>query len=99
MRLGEFILGNVEPILAEWETFARSIWPEGEAGDVAALRDHAAEILRATAMDMGAAQTEAQRADKSTGGGGRDGTDSRRLDGASDLHGIGRVDSGFKLKE
>jgi hypothetical protein len=27
MRLADSILNNVEPILAEWESFARSIWP------------------------------------------------------------------------
>ena len=27
MRLTDFIDANVEPILAEWEVFARSIWP------------------------------------------------------------------------
>ena len=28
MRLAIFILANVETILAEWEVFARSIWPD-----------------------------------------------------------------------
>ena len=27
MRLPDFIRENLEPILAEWEVFARSIWP------------------------------------------------------------------------
>ncbi len=27
MRLADFILGNVEPILMDWEKFARKIWP------------------------------------------------------------------------
>jgi hypothetical protein len=40
MRLADFILQNIEPILAEWEAFARSIWP-GQAADPATLRDHA----------------------------------------------------------
>lgn len=30
MRLADFILGNVEPILVEWETFAQSLAPGGE---------------------------------------------------------------------
>jgi hypothetical protein len=29
VRLADFILANVEPILVEWESFARSIWPRG----------------------------------------------------------------------
>ena len=51
MRLADFILPNREPILAEWEVFARRIWP-GAATDPATLRDHAIDILRATAQDM-----------------------------------------------
>ncbi len=38
MRLADFILANVEPILMEWETFAREIW-EGSEPDPATLRD------------------------------------------------------------
>ncbi len=45
MRLAEFILNNIEPILAEWESFARGIWP-GTATDPLTLRDHAVAILR-----------------------------------------------------
>ena len=41
MRLADFIQGNREPILAEWEAFARSCAPASGAMDVRALRDHA----------------------------------------------------------
>src|SRR5688500_2844183 len=98
MRLADFILANIEPILAAWESFAQGIWPEGTDSDPQQLRDHAEEILRATASDMVSLQTETQRADKSKGE-GADGVGSRQLNGASDQHGSGRVDSGFKLKE
>ena len=50
-RLSRFIRDNTEPILAEWETFARSL-PGGGAMDVAALRDHAKEMLLAIAADL-----------------------------------------------
>ena len=33
MRLGEFILANLDPILADWESFARSIWPKDSPAD------------------------------------------------------------------
>src|SRR5688500_7827038 len=56
MRLADFILANTEPILAEWEVFARSIWP-GAATDPATLRDHAEAMLRATVSDMQSDQT------------------------------------------
>ena len=107
MRLAEFIVHNIEPILTEWEAFARRIWPpaarEGMVTDPAELRDHAEDILRATARDMAAAQTETERAEKSRGGrdggGGGGGAESRRLNLASEEHGSGRVESGFKLNE
>jgi len=97
MRLPDFILANVEPILAAWELFARSIGA-GAKMDKLALRDHAEDILRATVRDMTSAQTAAQQSDKSTGH-GESGAASTRLDGASEIHGVGRVDSGFDLAE
>ena len=95
MRLADFILQNIEPILAEWEAFARSIWP-GEAADPATLRDHAEDILRATASDMNADQTGGERSAKSRGD-GEASAHSDLLDGASDVHATLRVDSGFDL--
>src|SRR4051812_8176072 len=95
MRLAEFILENVEPILAEWEAFARSVWP-GPGTDPVELRDHAKDILQATAWDMKSAQTAAQQSEKSKGDGGA-GADSARVDGASDVHAVGRVRSGFDM--
>jgi len=98
MRLADFILANVEPILVEWEAFARGI-AAGVAMDELALRDHAAAILTATAADMRSAQTPADRAAKSRGGGngGRDA--GAALNGASESHALGRLGSGFDLLE
>jgi hypothetical protein len=76
MRLADFILENVEPILVEWEAFARSVWPGAER-DPVELRDHAKDILRATAWDMKSAQTTAQQSEKSKGD-GEAGADSAR---------------------
>ena len=66
MRLAEFILTNTEPILLEWEAFARGIQP-GSKMEPLALRDHAGEILGATVRDMASAQSAAQQSDKSRG--------------------------------
>ena len=97
MRLGDFILANVKSILADWEEFARSLAP-GSAMGVIALRDHAEDILRATARDMASSQSAQQQADKSKGHGGG-GTESARLDGASKEHALARLGSGFNLIE
>jgi signal transduction histidine kinase len=97
MRLAEFILANLEPILAEWETFARGV-TAGAAMEPLALRDHAEHILRAAARDMASAQTAAEQSSKSRGR-AASGDESDRLDGASDEHAVGRVESGFDLME
>src|SRR5688572_17172381 len=97
MRLADFILERTESILAEWDVFARSTTP-GAAMDELALRDHAEEILRAVARDMKSAQTAGQQSDKSKGAGDAGGA-SARVDVASQVHAVGRVDSGFDLME
>lgn len=96
MRLADFISANVEPILAEWESFARSIWPSGAAAEPAELRDSAEAILRAVIADMTTAQSDSEQSEKSMGR-GIGGSESERLDHASQLHGAARVGSGMVL--
>jgi hypothetical protein len=98
MRLQDFILANIEPILQEWENFASSL-AAGTKLTVLALRDDAEAILLACVRDMSTTQTIAQQASKSQGQGGAGGAESARLDDASSLHGVGRVGSGFNLNE
>lgn len=88
MRLADFIVANLEPILVEWEAFARGITP-GEKMDTLALRDHAGEILRATVEDMRSAQTSAERSARSRGH--QRAGDGASLTGASEQHAIGRL--------
>jgi signal transduction histidine kinase len=96
VRLADFILANMEPILVEWELFARSIWPEAATADPSEVRDEAEAILRATALDMQSAQTDPQRAEKSKGASSASDEDGG-LARASSAHGAGRVTSGFDL--
>jgi len=98
MRLANFILANVEPILAEWEAFASSL-PSGATMTKLALRDDAEEILLTTARDMQGDQCLAQQESKSKGHGGEDTTESDRLDTASERHAYERVGSGFNIIE
>ena len=97
MRLADFILANIEPILVEWERFARGTKP-GATMDALALRDHAREILLATVQDMRSAQSRSEQAAKSKGQQTVD-TCDHSLDVASDQHAVGRLDSGFDLLE
>jgi signal transduction histidine kinase len=104
MRLADFIVSNIEPILMEWEVFARGIAP-GAKMDALALRDHAPDILLATVQDMRSSQTATERSAKSRGHGHHkhdgDGAalSGTGLNGASELHAIGRLGSGFDLME
>src|SRR3954447_2135164 len=94
MRLADFIAINLEPILAEWETFARTHIPAGEAMDVAGLRDHAADILKTVARDLRTPQTEEERGEKAQGDAGpRPGA----RDTAAQTHGALRAEAGFTL--
>src|SRR3954469_5513906 len=90
-RLSTFIRQNVEPILDEWETFARSL-PQGEAMDVAALRDHAKDMLAVIATDLDASQTPKEQTDKARG---ESDAGPGVMPTAAQEHGAGRAESGF----
>jgi signal transduction histidine kinase len=67
MRLADFILRDMEPILAEWETFAASHLPAAATMDSLALRDHAPEILRAIVLDLNSSQSLYEQDQKAKG--------------------------------
>jgi signal transduction histidine kinase len=98
-RLPTFIRENTEAILVEWESFARSVETDTPM-DIAALRDHAKEMLGAIASDLDAPQTNLQRADKSQGK-----RDAHMLatrgarQTAAQQHGAGRATSGFTVEQ
>jgi signal transduction histidine kinase len=92
-RLSHFLRDKVEPILAEWETFARSL-PGGGAMNVAALRDHAKEMLIAIAADLERPQSDRAQDEKARGG--SDAATARDTTAAQE-HGTGRAGSGFTI--
>ncbi len=100
MRLPDFIFANLEPILMEWERFARSLQP-GYALEPLPLRDHARDILLAVVADMGTPQSASEGTQKSMGRGpsGQTPPNPATLDGASELHAVGRLGMGFDLME
>lgn len=67
MRLADFILRDMEPILAEWEMFAASLLPTTSGMSSLALRDHAKQILEAVTKDLSTPQTDEAQAEKSKG--------------------------------
>ncbi|HEU4884275.1 MAG TPA: sensor histidine kinase [Longimicrobium sp.] len=96
MRLADFILGNREPILAEWEAFARTCTPASGAMDIAALRDHANEMLTVIAADLDTPQGGDAQAEKSKG---KAPSTEGEADTAAEEHGAGRAESGFTMEQ
>lgn len=93
MRLSTFIKDNIEPIVAEWETFARSLVPVGSM-DINELRDHAKGMLLVIAQDLETPQTESEGASKAWG---ESDTDDTTPDTPAEAHGVGRAGSGFDV--
>jgi signal transduction histidine kinase len=67
MRLAQFITEHLEEIVVEWEAFATSLNSAGQPMTSLALRDHAAQILKAIAEDIESDQTDLEQAYKSQG--------------------------------
>ena len=84
MRLSAFILENLEPILQEWEDFARSIQPPHRSMDVIELRDHAKEMLEEIAAELAAGTVSAPDAS---------------VDRAPHIHAETRLKSGFNIEQ
>ena len=66
-RLADFLKDNAVEILQAWDEFAATVSHEGRTLDQAALRDHAAEILKTIAVDLAQPQTAFQQDEKGKG--------------------------------
>jgi signal transduction histidine kinase len=67
LRLADFILSDMERILAKWEAFAATCSPATASMTSSQLRDHAKQILEAVAADLRTYQSPEEQADKSMG--------------------------------
>jgi signal transduction histidine kinase len=67
VRLADFILRDMESILAKWETFAATCLPAAASMVSLELRDHAQQILEAVATDLSTSQSSDEQAAKSKG--------------------------------
>lgn len=90
-RLGAFIRDHLDAIVAEWETFARSL-EVAERMSPAELRDHCREMLQVVADDMDVSESAKERTAKSKGL-----ADAQASDSAATSHGALRQLSGFDL--
>jgi diguanylate cyclase (GGDEF)-like protein/PAS domain S-box-containing protein len=91
MRLSDFIRAEMEPILQQWQKFAKTIFtaryltpPE--------LRDHAKEILLAIADDLAQPQSKRQQVAKSKGH-----APDAVQDTPAETHGVERHTTGFSI--
>lgn len=94
MRLADFILQNIEPILQQWEDFARTMTPAADGMDSLALRDHAEQMLLTIAADLRTAQTDKARISKSHGKAQRSEETT-----AAETHADIRLASGFTITQ
>lgn len=94
MRLSDFIVENIEPILQAWEDFARTIETPGVALDTEALRDHAAQMLEAIVIDLRTKQTRAEQIAKSQGQGPINTEET-----PAETHAVTRLMAGFTIDQ
>lgn len=91
-RLADFIRAEMEPILQDWEDFAKTILPR-HVGKTE-LRDHAREMLLEIADDLDSHQSDSEQAEKSKGREPEDDVES-----SAEVHGGDRHTSGFSVIE
>ena len=96
MGLSAFITAHADKIMSEFEAFALQQLPAAADMDVAALRDHARQLLDAIARDMRRPQTERQQHEKSLGHVPH--TDGDHA-GAAEMHGGLRAAAGFDVNQ
>ena len=96
MRLADFILHDMDSILAQWEAFAATQLPAAASMNSLALRDHAQQILEAVAKDLSTSQSRDAQAAKSSG-------QAPQLmsapETAAQTHAVLRAKSGFNINQ
>jgi K+-sensing histidine kinase KdpD len=96
MKLADFVLANREPILREWEEFARTCKPASSTMDIEALRDHADQMLTFIAADLRTPQNRHEQSEKAKGQASDEDPDAAT---AAEEHGAGRAVSGFTVEQ
>lgn len=94
MRLSAFITEHMEPILQEWEDFARTVDTPGPPMDSKGLRNHASLMLAAIAKDLTTEQTARQQVDKSHGN-----APAHVEETAAESHALTRLTAGFTIEQ
>lgn len=93
MRLADFIRAEIEPILEDWEQFAKTILSARHM-DKVGLRDHARDMLLEIADDLDTPQSDSEQDAKSKGRALKNGDET-----SAEEHGGERHTSGFSVME
>jgi signal transduction histidine kinase len=96
VRLADFILRDMESILAKWEAFAATRFPAAESMGSLELRDHAQQILEAVAADLSEPQSQDEQAAKSKG---LAPAPFPAKETAAQTHAVMRARSGYDIKQ
>jgi signal transduction histidine kinase len=94
MRLAAFIRANPQPIILEWENFARSLVPAADGMSPLSLRNHIKYILEFIANDIDSSQTDSEQISKSRGDKPKDAMDS-----VAEIHAALRQAGGFNMDQ
>lgn len=96
MRLHEFIVRELDTIVAQWEAFAATQTPAASHMSRLELRDHAKPILLAIARDLQTPQTRDEQSEKSMG---RAPVSENAPETAAQTHALLRARSGFDIRQ
>ena len=93
MRLADFIIDEMEAILAEWEVFAATLLPAAEGLGPPALRDHAQQILASIANDLAAHQARTKESFQEAANA------AGESEAAAQIHAVLRARGGFDINQ
>lgn len=96
MNLAEYIESNLDRLVAEWESFARTVEPPALTMSQADLKNWATQLLLAVAAEMRTQQTSTEQKRKSKGMSPRH---APALTEHSRIHAVERLHQGFSLNQ
>jgi len=94
LRLADFIHENMEQIVGEWESFARTLTPAATDMTPLALRNHIYEILAFIVSDIKSPQTSLEQVEKSQGK-----KEKNPVTSAAETHAALRLAGGFDIDQ
>lgn len=94
LRLADFIHENIEQIVSEWESFARTLTPAANDMTPLALRNHIHQLLAFIVSDIKSPQTHLEQVEKSQGKKEKDSAPS-----AAETHAALRLAGGFNIDQ